>query len=229
VFKPYDEPQTVERPSVEPDMSYLGPEFGAAAGDVADALAALADRNPAAFDGETVTVEVGDESHTVPTEKTGFAVREETITGEHVTPHVIEPAFGIGRILYTILAHSYREDEVEGESRRYLAVPPSLAPTLVGVFPLMDKDGLGERAREIAAELREGGFAVEYDDSGNIGRRYRRQDEVGTPYCVTVDYESLEEGTVTVRERDSTVQTRIAVDELPARLAALRAGASLDA
>ena len=227
VFRPYDEPKTVERPSVEPDMSYLGPEFGADAGDVADELAALAERDPSAFDGDEVAVELDGEQYELPTEKTGFAVRSETITGEHVTPHVIEPSFGIGRVLYTVLVHSYREDEVEGEPRSYLALPSELAPTFVGVFPLMDKDGLGERAREIAADLRAAGFAVAYDDSGNIGRRYRRQDEVGTPYCVTVDYESLEEGTVTVRERDSTAQTRIAIDELPARLTALRAGESL--
>ncbi|WP_049998007.1 glycine--tRNA ligase [Halococcus sediminicola] len=227
VFKPYDEPKTVERPSVEPDMSYLGPEFGADAGDVAEELAALAEREPSAFDGEEVVIELDGEHYTVPTEETGFAVRTETITGEHVTPHVIEPSFGMGRVLYTVLVHSYREDEVEGEPRSYLALPSELAPTFVGVFPLMDKDGLGERAHEIAADLRAAGFAVEYDDSGNIGRRYRRQDEVGTPYCVTVDYESLDEGTVTVRERDSTAQRRIAIDELPARLAALRAGESL--
>ncbi|EMA53065.1 glycine--tRNA ligase [Halococcus thailandensis] len=227
VFRPYDETKTVERPSVEPDMSYLGPEFGADAGDVADELAALAERNPSAFDGDEVAVELDGEQYELPTEKTGFAVRSETITGEHVTPHVIEPSFGMGRVLYTVLVHSYREDEVEGEPRSYLALPSELAPTFVGVFPLMDKDGLGERANEIAADLRAAGFAVEYDDSGNIGRRYRRQDEVGTPYCVTVDYESLDEGTVTVRERDSTAQTRIAIDELPARLTALRAGESL--
>ncbi|EMA44374.1 glycyl-tRNA ligase [Halococcus morrhuae DSM 1307] len=227
VFRPYDEPKTVERPSVEPDMSYLGPEFGADAGDVAEELAALAERDPSAFDGDEVAVELDGEQYELPTEKTGFAVREETITGEHVTPHVIEPSFGIGRVLYTVLVHSYREDEVEGESRSYLALPSDLAPTFVGVFPLMDKDGLGEHAHEIAADLRAAGFTVNYDDSGNIGRRYRRQDEVGTPYCVTVDYESLDEGTATVRERDSTTQTRIAIDELPARLAALRAGESL--
>ncbi|WP_228842355.1 glycine--tRNA ligase [Halococcus agarilyticus] len=226
VFEAYDEPRTTERPSVDPDMSVLGPEFGGMAGDVADELAALAARDPSAFEGSEVTVEVDGETRTLPTEATGFAVREETETGEHVTPHVVEPAFGIDRVLYTVLDHAYREDEVEGESRSYLALPDELAPTFVGVFPLMDKDGLGERAQEIAADLREAGLAVTYDDSGNIGRRYRRQDEVGTPYCVTVDYESLEEGTVTVRERDSTGQQRVAIEELPARLAALRAGES---
>jgi glycyl-tRNA synthetase len=228
VFKAYDEPRTAERPSVDPDMSVLGPEFGGLAGDVADELASLASRDPSAFEASEVTVETDGERYDVPTEATGFAVREERETGEHVTPHVIEPAFGVDRVLYTVLDHAYREDEIEDESRSYLALPDELAPTFVGVFPLMDKDGLGERARAIAADLREAGLAVTYDDSGNIGRRYRRQDEVGTPYCVTVDYESLEEGTVTVRERDSTAQKRVAIEELPARLAALRAGDSFE-
>lgn len=228
VFKPYDEPETVERPTVDPDMSYLGPEFGTTAGTIADELETLAGCDPEAFDGEEVEVEVDGEIYTVPVEKTGFAVREETITGEHVTPHVIEPSFGVGRVLYTVLDHTYREDRVEDEPRSYLALPPELAPTFVGVFPLMDKDGLGARAREVATDLREAGLSVTYDDSGNIGRRYRRQDEIGTPYCVTVDYESVEEGTVTLRERDSTEQTRIALDELPAHLSALRAGEPFD-
>jgi glycyl-tRNA synthetase len=229
VFKPYDDPKTAERPTVDPDMSYLGPEFGSAAGGIADELDALAGRDPSAFEGEEVAVEIDGESYTIPTEKTGFAVREETVTGEHVTPHVIEPSFGVGRVLYTVLDHTYREDEVESESRNYLSLPAELAPTFVGVFPLMDKDGLDERAREVAADLREAGFTVTYDDSGNIGRRYRRQDEIGTPYCITVDYESLEEGTVTLRERDSTVQKRVALDELSAHLSALRAGEPFDA
>ncbi|HET7323102.1 MAG TPA: glycine--tRNA ligase [Halococcus sp.] len=224
VFKPYDEPETIERPTVDPDMSVLGPEFGEQAGDIADELEVLAGRDPSAFDGEEVEVEIGDETYTIPTEATGFGIREETITGEHITPRVIEPSFGVGRVLYTVLDHTYREDEIEGESRSYLSLPAELAPTFVGVFPLMDKDGLGERAREVAADLREAGFSVTYDDSGNIGRRYRRQDEIGTPYCVTVDYESLEDETVTLRERDSTEQTRIALSDLSERLGTLRAG-----
>lgn len=228
VFKPYDEPRTTERAAVDPDMSYLGPEFGSVAGDIATQLDVLAANDPSAFEEETVTVDVEGDSYTVPTETTGFEIREETVTGEHVTPHVVEPAFGVGRVLYTVLEHTYREDTVDGERRRYLALPAELAPTFVGVFPLMDKDGLGERAREIAADLRAAGFSVTYDDSGNIGRRYRRQDEIGTPYCVTVDYESLEEGTVTVRERDSTAQRRIDIDGLPERLADLRTGDSFE-
>jgi glycyl-tRNA synthetase len=212
-------------------MSYLGPEFGAAAGAVADALADLAEREPGAFDGETVTVEVDGEGYEVPTERANFSVEEITESGERITPHVIEPSFGIGRLVYTVLAHAYREDEVDGEARTYLALPPEVAPTTVGVFPLMDRDGLAERAREVAADLREAGLSVTYDDSGAIGRRYRRQDEVGTPFCVTVDYDTLGEGedpslegTVTVRERDSTAQQRVPIEALPGRLRALRDG-----
>ncbi|WP_158855268.1 glycine--tRNA ligase [Halorhabdus sp. CUG00001] len=224
IFKQYDDPVTVETPTVDPDMSYLGPEFGGAAGDVAAALETLAADDPDAFEGEEVTVEVDDESYTVPVEQTGFAVEEVTESGEHVTPHVVEPSLGIDRALYTALDHSYREDEVDGEQRTYLSLPPEVAPTTVGVFPLMDKDGLGERARELAQDLRATGLAVTYDDSGAIGRRYRRQDEVGTPYCVTVDYDTLEDGTVTIRDRDSTTQRRVAIETLGATIEALVEG-----
>ncbi len=224
IFKQYDEPKTVERATVDPDMSYLGPEFGGAAGEIADALEALAERDRSAFEGDEVSVEIDGETYTVPVEKTGFAVEEVTEAGEHITPHVVEPSFGIDRVLYTILAHSYREDEVDGEERTYLELSPEVAPTFVGVFPLMDKEGLGELAEEVATDLREAGLSVAYDDSGAIGRRYRRQDEVGTPFCVTVDYEALEDGTVTVRERDSTEQVRVELDDLVETLTALRSG-----
>lgn len=224
VFEQYDEPIHTERATVDPDMSYLGPEFGGDAGKIADALETLAGRDRTAFDGESVSVEVGGETHEIPAEKTGFSVEEVTESGEHVTPHVVEPSFGVDRLVYAALAHAYREDRVDGEERTYLSLPPELAPTTVGVFPLMDRDGLGERARRVARELREAGFEVAYDDSGNIGRRYRRQDEVGTPFCVTVDYETTENETVTLRERDSTEQMRVPIAELSADLVDLREG-----
>jgi glycyl-tRNA synthetase len=225
VFRQYDEPKTVERATVDPDMSVLGPEFGGDAGAVRDALQALVERDPDAFDGDEVTVAVDGDTYAVDTEVAGFARETVTESGEHITPHVVEPSFGIGRIVYTVLTHAYDRDVVDGEERAYLDLPAEVAPTTVGVFPLMSKDGLDERAREVEADLRAAGFAVAYDDSGNIGRRYRRQDEVGTPYCVTVDYDSLEDDTVTVRERDSTEQARVAIEELPATLTALRTGA----
>jgi len=224
VFKQYDDPVTVERPTVDPDMSALGPEFGGAASAIAEELEALAERDPDAFDGDTVEVAVDGDSYEVPVEQTGFAVEEVTESGEHVTPHTVEPSFGVDRIIYTVLAHAYEVDEVDGEQRTYLSLPSETAPTTVGVFPLMDKDDLPERAEQVARDLREAGLEVTYDDSGAIGRRYRRQDEVGTPFCVTVDYDSLEDDTVTLRERDSTEQVRIPVEELPDVLDALRAG-----
>jgi glycyl-tRNA synthetase len=224
VFQPYDEPRTVERASVDPDMSELGPRFGSEASDVAAALETLAERDRSAFDAETVTVTVDGTAYDIPVDETGFAVEEVTESGRHVRPHVVEPAFGIGRVVYTVLAHNYDTDEIDGEERDVLRLPPSVAPTTVAVFPLMDRDGMGDRATKVADRLREAGLRVEYDDSGAIGRRYRRQDEVGTPYCVTVDYETLEDDTVTLRERDTTEQVRVSVSALPETVEALAAG-----
>jgi glycyl-tRNA synthetase len=224
VFREYDGPVTVERATVDPEMGTLGPEFGEAAPAIAEALAELARRDPDAFDAETVTVSVDGERHAVPVEATNFAVETATERGEHITPHVVEPSFGVGRAVYTVLAHRLREDEVDGEARTVLSLPPAVAPTLVGVFPLMARDGLGERARTLARELREAGLSVEYDDAGSIGRRYRRQDEIGTPYCVTVDYDTLEDGTVTIRDRDSATQRRVDLEGLDDLLVGLRDG-----
>jgi glycyl-tRNA synthetase len=227
VFQQYDEPRTVERAVVAPDMSVLGPEFGGTAGDVAEALEALAERDPGAFDRDEVTVEVDGEEYTVDVDVADFRVEEQTVTGEHVTPHVVEPSFGVDRTVYTVLAHAYSEDVVAGEERTFLALEPEVAPTYVGVFPLLTDDELEAVADGVVADLRAAGLSVTYDDSGNIGRRYRRQDEIGTPFCVTVDHEGVEgdgETTVTVRERDTTTQIRVPVDDLADELGAVRDG-----
>ncbi|PSQ44473.1 glycine--tRNA ligase [Halobacteriales archaeon SW_7_68_16] len=224
VFEQYDRSETVERATVDPDMSYLGPEFGGAAEGIADALERLAERDRAAFDGDEVVVEVDGEGYTVPVERTGFGIEAVTKSGEHVRPHVVEPAFGVDRAVCAVLAHNLRTDEVDDEDRTYLSLPPEVAPTLAGVFPLMTRDGLDFRAENLAEDLQAAGLAVTYDDSGAIGRRYRRQDEIGTPYCVTVDYDTLEDDTVTIRDRDSTDQRRVPIDDLAETLAALRDG-----
>ncbi len=228
VFRQYDEPVTVERAVVDPDMSVLGPEFGGAAGDVAEALERKAATDPDAFEGDTVTVEVDGEAYSVAVEDTDFRIEEQTESGEHVTPHVVEPSFGVDRLVYTLIVHAYQTDEVEGDQRAYLSLAPGVAPTDVGVFPLVSNvDELVERADEIVELLRDAGLSVTYDESGNIGRRYRRQDEIGTPFCVTVDRDGLEGAgpdTVTVRDRDSLAQVRVPIEELPAELAALRDG-----
>jgi glycyl-tRNA synthetase len=224
VFREYEEPVTVEQATVDPDMAALGPEFGEEAPEVAEALQDLADRDPSAFEAEEVQVEVEGTTCSVDVADTNFSVRTVTERGEHIVPRVVEPSFGVGRAVFTVLAHRLREDEIDGEARTVLSLPPAVAPTLVGVFPLMDRDGLGDRAREIAQELRAAGFTVEYDDAGSIGRRYRRQDEVGTPYCVTIDYDTLEDETVTIRDRDSAVQRRLGAAELADVLTVLRDG-----
>ncbi len=227
VFRAYDEPKTVERAMVDPDMATLGPEFGERATAIADELERLAATDPDAFDTDTaVVVEVGGDTLEVPVEATGFSIETVTEAGEGVRPEVVEPSFGVDRLVYTVLEHSYHEDEIDGEERRYLALPPSIAPTLAGVFPLLRSDDLSERARMIERHLADAGLSVAYDETGNIGRRYRRQDEIGTPFCITVDHQTLEDDTVTLRERDSTEQIRLDTDSLAAILRDLRDGRS---
>ena len=118
---------------------------------------------------------------------------------------MIEPAAGADRAMLAFLVDAYDEDEIEGESRTVLRLHPLLAPVKVAVLPLVSKDGQPELAREVYRDLRER-FQAEYDEGGAIGRRYRRQDEIGTPWAVTIDHQSLEDRTVTLRDRDSLAQ-----------------------
>jgi len=141
----------------------------------------------------------------------------DTVTGERYLPHVIEPAAGADRATLAFLVDAYDEDEIEGEQRTVLRLHPLLAPVKVAVLPLVRKDGQPELAREIYLDLRER-VQTEYDEGGAIGRRYRRQDEIGTPWAITVDHQSLEDRTVTLRDRDSLTQERIAIDELGAEI-----------
>jgi glycyl-tRNA synthetase len=146
-------------------------------------------------------------------------------TGERYVPHVIEPAAGADRATLAFLVDAYDEETVEGESRTVLRLHPRLAPVKVAVLPLVRKDGQPELAHEVERAVRRRVWPVEYDEGGSIGRRYRRQDEIGTPLCVTIDHQSLEDRTVTVRDRDSLAQERVAIDELPGALAARIEGA----
>jgi glycyl-tRNA synthetase len=134
-------------------------------------------------------------------------------TGERYVPHVIEPAAGVDRAMLAFLVDAYDEDEQEGEKRTVLRLHPRLAPIKVAVLPLVRRDGQPELAHEVHDALRPL-MASEYDEGGSIGRRYRRQDEIGTPWAVTIDHESLENRTVTVRDRDTLAQDRVAIDAL---------------
>jgi glycyl-tRNA synthetase len=137
----------------------------------------------------------------------------DSASGERYIPHVIEPAAGADRAMLAFLVDAYDEDEIDGEHRTVLRLHPQLAPVKVAILPLVRKDGQPELAGEVYRYLRER-MQAEYDEGGAIGRRYRRQDEIGTPWAVTIDHQSLEDQTVTVRDRDSLQQQRIGIDVL---------------
>lgn len=136
-------------------------------------------------------------------------------TNEKFVPHVIEPSFGVERALMAVLSAAYHEDEVNGEKRIYLKFPEHLAPVKYAVSPLLkNKPELVAKAREVYEILKKKHGNVMWDDNGNIGKRYRRQDEIGTPYCVVIDFDTLEDDTVTIRDRDTTEQKRVPIVEL---------------
>ncbi|MGC9605434.1 MAG: glycine--tRNA ligase [Minisyncoccia bacterium] len=139
---------------------------------------------------------------------------------ERFIPHVIEPSVGVDRSVLAVLSSAYTEDEMGGEKRVFLKLVPAVAPVKVAVFPLLkNKPKLVKKAREIYATLKNEFGAVEFDDNGNIGKRYRRQDEIGTPFCVTVDFETIEKDAgVTVRDRDTGKQERMAIANLAKHL-----------
>lgn len=143
-------------------------------------------------------------------------------TKERFIPHCIEPTFGVDRLMLAILSDAYTEDEIDGEVRTYLKFSPKIAPVKVAVFPLLkNKPALIDKAREIYSLLKKEFGAVEFDDNGNIGKRYRRQDEIGTPYCVTIDFDTVEKDAgVTVRDRDTSKQERINLENLISKLKA---------
>jgi glycyl-tRNA synthetase len=144
-------------------------------------------------------------------------------SGQRYFPYVIEPAAGLSRSLMTFLVDAYSEDEAPNtkggvDKRVVLRLDPRLAPTKVAVLPLSRNADLSPKAKDLAAQLRQN-WMVEFDDAGAIGRRYRRQDEVGTPYCITVDFDTLEDHAVTIRERDTMAQERISLDKVEGYLA----------
>jgi glycyl-tRNA synthetase len=144
-------------------------------------------------------------------------------TGERYVPYVIEPAVGPDRIMLAFLVDAYTEEEVNGEERTVLKLHPRIAPTKAAVFPLSKKEPVSTIARELYDDLK-GDYRLFYDDSGSIGRRYRRQDEAGTPFCVTVDFDTIEDRKVTIRDRDTLEQERVPLAAVRDRLKALISG-----
>ena len=218
VFVNFDKPIKRQKLVVKPDFKALGPRFKGKAKAVGEALKAL---GPEELKGDKIRVMVDGETIEIESSLVSCESVEEEVRGEEIIPHVIEPSFGIDRILYTVLDHSYYEDAVDGETRAVLRFHPAVAPIEVAVLPLMDREELALPAKKIQEELRGLGLRVDYDTSGSIGRRYRRNDEIGTPYEVTVDYETLEQGTVTIRDRDSMLQIRVPLGQVADKLQAL--------
>lgn len=139
--------------------------------------------------------------------------------GERFVPHVIEPSMGVDRTFLVVMLSAYTEDELGGEKRVYLKLPKIIAPIRTAVFPLLkNKPELVSKAREVYAMLKKDIPNIEFDDNGNIGKRYRRQDEIGTPYCITIDFDTLSDDTVTLRDRDSGAQERVKIGELKEKL-----------
>ncbi|MGY8728587.1 MAG: glycine--tRNA ligase [Candidatus Poseidoniales archaeon] len=207
----FSEPQIIETDGWTTDGAKAGPAFRALAGAVKAAVEAMP--SPATFpleltlaDGQEVTVEA---------EHVKRDQRSETITGEWYIPHVVEPAFGIDRIIWHILDHAYDETGKDGEDYTVMRLSEHVAPVDYCVFPLFEKDGMGELAQSIHRTLcLKVNIVSMYDSSGSIGRRYARADEIGVPKCITVDHQSLEDQTVTIRDRDSGEQHRVHIDSL---------------
>jgi glycyl-tRNA synthetase len=215
VFIQYDEPKKIERRRIIPNMSVLGKQYRTKAKAIFNALM-TAMPTP---DGADIEVD-GEKIH-IPANL--FEVRDEVIDirGEDIVPHVIEPSYGIDRMCYAVLEQAYDEDIADGEARTVMHLSPNVAPVQVAVFPLMTRDGLDTIAHDITRAFHKKGILAEYDDNGAIGRRYRRQDEIGTPFAITVDYDTKENDTVTLRDRDSMKQVRITIAKLPETIGAL--------
>ena len=211
-FRKFGEPREIEKDVLKAKHKALGPKFKEKAKMI---VTAIESKLPEDVKNNSLTVDVDGEAITLGEEFFEVASIKEKISGERVTPHVIEPSHGLDRIFYTILEHAYSYDEKDDYVT--LRLKPNVAPVKAGVFPLMDKDGLDVLAFSIYESLRKSGIEAYYDTSGAIGRRYARMDEIGTPWCITVDYGSVEEGehkgTVTLRDRDTREQKRIKASE----------------
>ena len=222
VLRRFDVPVEVERDALKPKFNLMGPEFKAKAKLVGNALEAA---DPKEIKDDHILVMVEGEPIKVDRKYFDVVRVKEKVPGERMVPHVIEPSHGLDRIMYTCLEHAYTEKRDKEGDYIVMRLSSISAPVKVGVFPLMGKEELLAPARELDWMLRMNGVITSFDDSGSIGRRYARMDEIGTPYCLTVDYQTLEDGTVTIRERDSTEQVRVRKDEVVPTLTALLCGA----
>ncbi|MEM2947751.1 MAG: glycine--tRNA ligase [Candidatus Bathyarchaeia archaeon] len=209
VFKDYEKPVAKEKKVVKPLMAKLGPSFKGAAQKIAEMIS---EANPeeveASFKARGYYML---DNYKILPEHVEIATCTVEERGRRFIPHVVEPSFGSDRLVYVTLEYAYR---VKGD-RVVLSFPRDIAPIQVGVYPLVSRDGLPEKALQVYKMLVNEGFATEYDEAGSIGRRYARADEAGIPLGITIDYETLKDNTVTIRDRDTWKQVRTRIDALP--------------
>ncbi|MCJ7697763.1 MAG: glycine--tRNA ligase [Thermoplasmata archaeon] len=209
-LRQFEEPREVTIKKVVPKMNILGPRFSGKAGKIKEQLELMEPTTA-----KKITMTIDGESIDIPKDCYDIVEVKEKQIGEKFVPHVIEPSYGIDRILYFLLEHNYVEGKKKEEEYTILKLNPWVAPIKVGVFPLIGDDKLIRIAKEIDNDLRTMGIATFYDESGTIGRRYARMDEIGTPFCITVDHDSLTDNMVTIRDRDTTKQERKKIKDIP--------------
>jgi len=212
VYKEYPAPVEEEQLVVKPIMAKMGPAFKA---EAAKAAALLAEA-PA----ETVAAQLEKDGsymagpYKILPEHVAINHQKTVVRGKRFIPHVVEPSFGCDRLFYAALEYAYRVKD----DRAVMSFPRTIAPTQLGVYPLVNKDGIAEKAQAVHQLLLSEGFTAELDETGSIGRRYARADEAGVPLGITVDYDTLNDGTVTIRDRDTWQQVRTPIKDLPALL-----------
>jgi len=209
VFKEHDKPIEKEQIIIKPNMATLGPAFKKEAQKVADLLSKANPQEMEEAFKKKGHFKLGE--YEIQPEH-AYIDREKTVErGRRFIPHVVEPSFGSDRLFHVALEYAYHVKE----DRVILAFPRDIAPIQIGVYPLVSKDGQPEKTLEMRKTLIDEGFTVEYDEAGSIGRRYARADEIGIPLGITVDYDTLKDNTVTIRDRDSWKQVRTKIDGLP--------------
>lgn len=210
-FVRFDEPKKEMVQRLSPKMNIIGPKFKKQAGDVMEAAAAFgSDEIDFFVNNGYIEFEVGGETIRLGKDELTLKKEEKIYVGEKIIPHVIEPSFGIDRIIYCILEDAYKERD----GKVVLNLKNSVAPVEVAIFPLISKPNLIKIAREIFEDVKMAGFCSTYDEVDSVGRRYARVDEIGVPYAVTVDFDTLSDNAVTIRDRKSTYQKRIKINDL---------------
>jgi len=208
-LRKFDKPKISNVKKIVPDMGRLGPLFKKNAGKIKEILENIEVKNE-----KEISIDLDGKKIKIPKNCYKIIEKKEKQIGEKFVPHVIEPSFGIDRILYCILEQNYSETKKKDEEYRILKLNPVISPILAGVFPLVSDVKLIKIAKEIDKNLRYANITTYYDEGGTIGRRYARMDEIGTPYCITVDHDTLNDNSVTIRNRDTTKQVRISIDKI---------------